>query len=62
MEKSCPKIWDSSFFFKKLAKVNNHPIGVNSPNPVTLAVGTVATHRCTVVSEVRDAKKAFFVK
>jgi hypothetical protein len=33
-----PKIWASSIAIsKKLPKVNNHPMGKKSPNPVTLA-------------------------
>jgi hypothetical protein len=39
VEKSSPSIWAISVIFKKLPKVNNHPIGDNSPNPVTLLVG-----------------------
>jgi hypothetical protein len=34
--KSSPKIRATSALFKKLPKVNNHPTGENSPNPVTL--------------------------
>jgi hypothetical protein len=33
---SSPKIWDTSVIFKLLPKVNNYPLGENSPNLVTL--------------------------
>jgi hypothetical protein len=36
MENSRLKICVASVIFKKLAKVNNHPIGENSPNLATL--------------------------
>jgi hypothetical protein len=35
VEKSGPKIWATSVI-KKIPKVNNHPIGENSPNLFTL--------------------------
>jgi hypothetical protein len=38
-EKSSPKIWATSIFIKKLPKINNHPMGENSPNLVTLRKG-----------------------
>jgi hypothetical protein len=34
--KSSPKMWVTSVIFKKLPKVNNYPLGENSPNLVTL--------------------------
>jgi hypothetical protein len=34
--KSGPDMWAASVIFKLLAKVNNHPMGKNSPNLVTL--------------------------
>jgi hypothetical protein len=34
--KNGPKIWATSVIFQKLPKNNNHPIGKNSPNLVTL--------------------------
>jgi hypothetical protein len=34
--KSGPTIWASFVIFKKLPKVNTHPIGEKSPNLVTL--------------------------
>jgi hypothetical protein len=37
-EKRSPKIRATSVIIKKLPKVNNHPIGENSPNLVTLSV------------------------
>jgi hypothetical protein len=36
VEKSSPNIWSTPVIFKKLPKENNHPMGENSPNPVTL--------------------------
>jgi hypothetical protein len=39
MEKSSTKILAASVIFTKMPKVNNHPIGENSSNLVTLAVG-----------------------
>jgi hypothetical protein len=36
VEKSYSKIWAISVIFIKLPKVNNDPIGANSPNLVTL--------------------------
>jgi hypothetical protein len=38
-EKSCPRLWTNSVIFIKLAKVNNRPMGENSPNLVTLLGG-----------------------
>jgi hypothetical protein len=43
VEKSISKIWPTSLIYKKQPKVhnvNNHPIGENSPNLVTLAAFT----------------------
>jgi hypothetical protein len=37
MDKSSPKFWTTSVFFKKLPKENNRPKGENSPNLVTLS-------------------------
>jgi hypothetical protein len=34
--KSGTKIWATFVFFQKLPKVNNRPLGENSPNLVTL--------------------------
>jgi hypothetical protein len=36
MEKSSPKMWPTFLNFQKQPKVNNHPLGENSPNLVTL--------------------------
>jgi hypothetical protein len=36
--KSGPEIWATFVIFKRLPKENNHPIGENSPNLVTLPV------------------------
>jgi hypothetical protein len=36
MEKCRPKIWAWSVTFRKLPKVNNFPMGENSPNLITL--------------------------
>jgi hypothetical protein len=36
VERRSPKIFDTSLIFEKMLKVNNHPIGENSPNLVTL--------------------------
>jgi hypothetical protein len=36
VNKSSPIIWATSVIFKRLSKVNNHPIGEKSPNLVTL--------------------------
>jgi hypothetical protein len=35
--KSSPKVWATFLIFKKLPKVNKHPIGEHSPILVTLA-------------------------
>jgi hypothetical protein len=35
-EKSCRRMWTNSILFIKLPKVNNRPMGENSPNLVTL--------------------------
>jgi hypothetical protein len=35
--KEWPKMWGSFLISKKLPKANNHPMGKNSPNLVTLA-------------------------
>jgi hypothetical protein len=37
--KSSQQFWATSVMFKELPKVNNHPIGQNSPNQVTLIAG-----------------------
>jgi hypothetical protein len=37
IEKSSPEILATFVIFKKLSKENNHPLGENSPNLVTLA-------------------------
>jgi hypothetical protein len=34
--KGTPIMWATSVIFKKLLRVNNHPLGENSPNPVPL--------------------------
>jgi hypothetical protein len=39
VKKVAEKIWATSVIFKKTPKVNNRPIGENSPNLVTLARG-----------------------
>jgi hypothetical protein len=36
--KSDTKIWATFVFFQKLSKVNNRPLGENSPNLVTLSM------------------------
>jgi hypothetical protein len=36
VEKGSPKMWAASEIFIKIPKVNNHPLGANSPNLVTL--------------------------
>jgi hypothetical protein len=36
MEKSSPEMCATSVIFKPLTKVNNQPLGKNSPNLVTL--------------------------
>jgi hypothetical protein len=42
VENSTLKFWATSVIFKKLLKVNNHPIGENSPNLVTLLAKELA--------------------
>jgi hypothetical protein len=36
VERRSPKIFDTSLIFEEMLKLNYHPIGVNSPNLVTL--------------------------
>jgi hypothetical protein len=58
--KKKPNTWAISVIFKKVPKVNNHPIGKNSPNLVTLEKAAVsasfiymkhaATYVCTTTS------------
>jgi hypothetical protein len=36
VEKISPHFWATSAIFNKLPKANNHPLGENSPNLVTL--------------------------
>jgi hypothetical protein len=40
MVKSSPQIRATSLLFQKIAKVNNRPLGENSPNLVTLIGST----------------------
>jgi hypothetical protein len=39
VKKRNPKVSATSVIFKKISKVNNHPMGENSPNLVTLVAG-----------------------
>jgi hypothetical protein len=34
-------MWANSVIFKKMPKLNNRKLGVNSPNPVTLIGGNI---------------------
>jgi hypothetical protein len=39
------KMWAIFLIFKNLPKVNNHPLGENSPNLVTLTMTTISSRR-----------------
>jgi hypothetical protein len=49
--KSGTKIWATSVFFQKLPKVNNRPLGENSPNLVTLLKTDITTGANPTTSE-----------
>jgi hypothetical protein len=51
MEISSPKIWAISVIFTKLPKVNNDPIGENSPDLVTLNVTYSAQKKSQGISD-----------
>jgi hypothetical protein len=44
-ENSSPTIWATSIIFVKMAKVNRHPIGKNSPNLVALRESNIFLFR-----------------
>jgi hypothetical protein len=52
VEESSPKIFAASLIFKKQPKVDNHPIGKNSPNPVTLK-----TEKCSIKANITTIHK-----
>jgi hypothetical protein len=50
-EKNQPKVWATYVNFKNLPKINNHPLGENSPNLVTL-LGTQRLCSVTVLKAI----------
>jgi hypothetical protein len=51
VEKSSPKTWPTFEIFIKLSNVNNHPMGENSPDLVTLEM----TGNCLISLLVQPA-------
>jgi hypothetical protein len=48
-------MWGTSVIFNLLPKVNNHPLGENSPNLVTLVVG-IGERSFATMSEQLDTQ------